>query len=271
MRDRQQLVARLALAIHPFPQVLRLVRVDRAKWQRRNLLRVLEDDVAMQVAIVRRRAPFVGGEGRELARLVVLVGDFDDSLPHRAGHFRADQLRDRLREEGSGEEEVDLLDILLAPDLQLLGDRQLAQVRLRVVREPDRAHVFRMVRHGLKVERPLQLDHVACGMLDRLAQRVLIGLFRPGERVAEDVRVERPARVEVGLAEEDVPQRVLLRVREQRQTANAGTEQHCEEQANVESISNVYVRRIAAHRLPPESTLDNAAGIVVDRRFSCNR
>ena len=122
MRDRQQLVARLALAIHPFPQLLRLVRVDRAKWQRRNLLRVLEEDVAMQVAIVRRRAPFVGGEGRELARLVVLVGDLDDLLPHRPGHFRADQLCDRLRDDGAGEEEVDLLDILLAPDPKLLGE-----------------------------------------------------------------------------------------------------------------------------------------------------
>ena len=106
--------------------------------------------------------PFVGGEGRELARLVVLVGDLDDSLPDRAGHFGADQLLDRLvLDERSAEEEVDLLDILLAPDLQLLGDRQLAQIRLRVVGEPDGAHVFRMVRHGLEVERPLDLDHVA--------------------------------------------------------------------------------------------------------------
>ena len=31
--DRQQLVARLALAIHPFPQFLGLVRVDRGKGQ----------------------------------------------------------------------------------------------------------------------------------------------------------------------------------------------------------------------------------------------
>ena len=84
VRDRQHLVARLALAVHPGPQVLRMIRIDRGERQRRNLLRVLEEDVAVQVAIVRRRAPLVGGEGRELARLVVLVGGFHDSLPHRA-------------------------------------------------------------------------------------------------------------------------------------------------------------------------------------------
>ena len=225
VRDGQQLVARLALAIHPFPQFLRLVRVDRGKGQRRNLLRVLEQDIAMQVAIIRRRAPFVSGEGREPARLIVLVGDFDDSLPHRPGHFRTDQLCDRLRDDGRGEEEVDLLDILPAPNLQLLGYWQLAQVRLRVVREPDRAHVFRMVRHGQEVERPLDLDHVACGMPDRLAQGVLIRIFGTGERVAEDVRIERPARVDVGFPEEDVSQRVPIRVRRQRPATQAGPEQ----------------------------------------------
>ena len=56
-----------------------MIRIDRGERQRRNFLRVLEEDVAVQVAIVRRRAPLVGGEGRELARLVVLVGDVHDS------------------------------------------------------------------------------------------------------------------------------------------------------------------------------------------------
>ena len=36
-------------------------------------------------------------------------------------------------DDGSGEEEVDLLDIFLAPDPELLGDRQLAQVRAGIV------------------------------------------------------------------------------------------------------------------------------------------
>ena len=128
-----------------------------------------------------------------------------------AGDFRADQLLDRLRDERRGEEEVDLLDILLAPDLQLLGDRQLAQVRLRVVGEPDRAHVFRMVRHGLEVERPLDLDHVARGMLDRLAQRVLDKPLPARRACCRRRRRRTTSSCGVGLAEEDVTQRVLLR------------------------------------------------------------
>ena len=76
--------------------------------------------------------------------------------------FGADELLDGLvLDQRRAEEQVDLLDVLLAPDAQLLGDRQLAQVRVRIVGETDRAHVFRMVRHGLEVERPLDLDHVA--------------------------------------------------------------------------------------------------------------
>ena len=114
VRDRQQLVPCLALLVHPVPQVLRMTRVDRGERHRRNLLRVFKDDVAVHVPIGRRRAPFVAGEGRELARLVVLVGGFHDSLPHRAGHVWGEQLLDRLGDNGSGEEQVDLLDVLLA-------------------------------------------------------------------------------------------------------------------------------------------------------------
>ncbi len=270
VRDRQQLVARLALAVHPVPQILRMTRIDRGERQRRNLLRVLEDDVAVQVAIVRRRAPFVGGEGRELARLVVLVGDFHDFLPHRAGHFWRDQLLDRLGDERSGEEEVDLLYVLLASDLQLLGDRQLAQVRLRVVGEPDRAHVFRMVRHGLEVERPLDLNHVACGMPDRLAQGVLVRLLGPGERVAEDVGIERPARVDVGLAEEDVAQRVLLRTGEKRQAADPCAEQHGDQWANLEAMRSSRAHRACVHDCLLRNTRNLASQIVTRQPTSCN-
>ena len=81
-----------------------------------------------------------------------------------------------------------------------------------------------MVRHGLEVERPLDLNHVAPGMPDRLAYGELVRLLGPGERVAEDVGVERPAGVEVGLTEEDVTQRVLLRMGQERRAEDPGAE-----------------------------------------------
>ena len=65
-----------------------MIRIQGCKGNIRHLLRILEDDVAMHVAVVRRRGPFVGGKGRELSRLVILVGDRDDcfqTLPATSG------------------------------------------------------------------------------------------------------------------------------------------------------------------------------------------
>ena len=81
VRDRQHFNACLALGIHPVPEVLGMIRVDGRKGNFRHFAGVFEDDVAVQVAIVGRRAPLIRREGRELSRLVVLVRTGDDLLP----------------------------------------------------------------------------------------------------------------------------------------------------------------------------------------------
>ena len=206
VRNGEQLVPGLALAIHPGPQILRMGGVHRGKRHCRSLLRILEDHIAVQVAIVGRRSPFVRGEGGERARFVELVGNVGDPSPDRACDLGADELLDRLvLDDRSGEEEIDPLDIVLALDGQLSCDRQLAQVRLWIVGEGDRAHVFRVIRDGREIERTLDLHHVARGMPDRLAQGKLVRVFGTGQRVPEDVRIERPARMDVCFAEEHVP------------------------------------------------------------------
>ena len=84
-------------------------------------------------------------------------------------------------------------------------------------------------------------------MPDGLAQGELIGVFGPGQRVAEDVGVERPARVDVRLAEEDVAQRVLLRVGERRGSGKACPEHNGDKPPNREFVANPCVPRTLPH------------------------
>src|SRR5690606_18329079 len=93
---------------------------------------------------------------------------------------------------------------------ELLSDGRLAERRARRVGEPDRADIFRVVGHPHPVERRLDLDVVAEGVLDWLALGIGEGIGRTGHGVAEDVGVERPACVDVRLAEEGVAVGVAL-------------------------------------------------------------
>ena len=78
----------------------------------------------------------------------------------------------------------------------MFGDRQFAQLGLRVVGKGQRSHVFRVIGHCLEVKRTLQLNHVTAGVLDRLAERELIRFFRAGVHRPEHERIELRARAE---------------------------------------------------------------------------
>ena len=127
VRNRQQFMARLALAVHPLPQVLGMLGIQRAEGRLRHLLGVFEEDIAVQVAVVRGGGPLVGGEGRELAGLVEPVGNGHVFLPDGARHLRVNQFLDGLVVcHRSAEPQEDSLNVGLAADLKFLRNRQLA-------------------------------------------------------------------------------------------------------------------------------------------------
>ncbi len=63
------------------------------------------------------------------------------------------------------------------------------------------ASVRGVVGHSHEVQRPRDLYVVAGRMLDGLTERKLVSILRPGDRIAENVSVERPAGVNVGFTE----------------------------------------------------------------------
>ena len=95
MRDGQQVVAGLALGIHPVPQFRGVHRVQRRKRHLRNLGAVAEKHVAVQVAVVGHRGPLIGTKGGELARFVGRVGDVVILFPDRASNLFGHQRFDR--------------------------------------------------------------------------------------------------------------------------------------------------------------------------------
>ena len=137
-----------------------------------------------------------------------------DPLPHRTGDLGRHQRLDRR----SGYQRLDGVQrhsrhLFLGPRLedQRCRGGDLADRGARFVRELDHARVLGMIRHARPVERRIDLDVVAQRMLDRLALEVLVGVGRRGGEVADRERVERPAGMDVCLAEVRVAVRILLR------------------------------------------------------------
>ena len=214
VRDGEQLVARLALRVHPVPQVGGARGLERAEGIVRHLGAVAEEDVAVHVAVVRHRGPLVGAERGELAGLVLLVGDLHVLLPHGGRDLRVHQRlhrRARIELEQVGEDPV-----LLFLAGRVLHDHRLrrgqrAHVGPRRVGLLGDADVLRVVGHAHEVERGVDLDVEAHRVLDGLALRVLVGVGRAGDAVAHHPGIDRPAGVKVRLAEVGVALRVRLR------------------------------------------------------------
>ena len=207
-----RLVARLALRVHPVPQVGGARGLERTEGIVRHLGAVAEEDVAVHVAVVRHRGPLVGAERGELAGLVLLVGDLHVLLPHRGRDLRVHQRlhrRARIELEQVGEDPV-----LLVLAGRVLHDHRLrrgqrAHVGPRRVGLLGDADVLRVIGHAHEVERRVDLDVEAHRVLDGLALRVLVGVGRAGDAVAHHPGIDRPAGVKVRLAEV----RIALRVR----------------------------------------------------------
>ena len=87
VRDGEQFNARLALGVHPLPELRGIRGVERAERRVRHLV-APEENIAVQVALAGHRGPLVGAEGRELAGLIVFVGDLAGFRPHRGSDLR---------------------------------------------------------------------------------------------------------------------------------------------------------------------------------------
>ena len=70
------------------------------------------------------------------------------------------------------------------------------------VGQRNRADIFGVIGDAHPIERRFDLDVVAHRVLDRFALRIAVRICRRGLVIAEDEGVERPAGVDMGLAEE---------------------------------------------------------------------
>jgi hypothetical protein len=86
----------------------------------------------------------------------------------------------------------------------------LADRRTRVVGQLHHADIFRVIGDAGKIERRLDLDVVAERMLDRLALEIFVGIAGIGDPIAHHPGVERPAGVNMRLAEIRVALRSAL-------------------------------------------------------------
>ena len=218
VRNRQHLAAGvLFVGGHPFPELGRILGLESRQRQagQRAISAVAEDDVSVQVvAAVRVDRPFVCNERRELARLVEVLGRLDGFFPSRLHPFRVHHDGWELAR-GLHDDELALggpRACFVARCERVAPARQLfLGHHLRVAGDDlvDRAHAVRVVGHHEPVVGTVQFRLLAGVGFHFLADGQAIGVLRSRDG-AVHARVRRPARVDVGVAEERLARNVRV-------------------------------------------------------------
>ena len=201
VRDGKQRRTLGAQIVHPLPQRLGIVGIERRQHQVGQVRGVAEDDDTVQIALLRIRGPFEAGEGGELAGHVVGVRGLDDLGPDGARQRRVAQLRVALACAHVAQDAGEGLNAHIGVGRgHALGQLGLAQRAVGVRHLVEHAHVLGVVGHHVEVERGLELQFRTAAAGDRLALRPGIGIRRRGLGAVGE-RVERPAGVHVHVAE----------------------------------------------------------------------
>ena len=192
------------------PEVLALHRVEGRELRLRPFV-VPEEHVVVQVLKLRDRGPLEGDQRRELARIVVLVGDFLLLLPSREHKFWIAQIGNRhIVASGSDDQLKSRFALLRVARGDQLADLGILERTVLLQQQRHHAHVLRMVGQRTPVVGRLLLHRLAGrDHLDRLALAELVGIIRCVAG-AHGKGVGRVHRMHVLLAEIDVLQRVRL-------------------------------------------------------------
>ena len=144
--------------------------------------------------------PFIGNEGRELTRTIVGIGSGDLPSPRRLARAHRIKTRDCAVLLTGLAQHIEALSRVFG---DFLTDGSLGNFARRIIQLVEQAHIFRMVRHGHKVQRPATPNGLTID-LDRLAAPEAIGFIwrRFGGHQAPSI--EGIASVQVHLAEIDL-------------------------------------------------------------------
>ena len=201
---------RLAVAVHPRPQLLRIERVESAERHLRRRA-AAEDHVAVQVLVLGAAGELVADEGREAARLVVALGRRDGLLPGGAHDVQVEQalaIAEGVRPDGG----VGCRP-LRAP--QRTGRDVLRERRVGMARDllpgiqhrRQHAEEAGVVGDRVEVQRRVEPDLESGRVGQGLSLRVAVGVVGGGPGAVEE-RVVREAGVRVEVAEIGGAQRV---------------------------------------------------------------
>jgi hypothetical protein len=164
---------------------------------------ILEEDIAVQVHVVRHGRPLIGAKGGELTRFVGLIREFDVVVPDGASDIGTHQcLVWRPTAEQFFAVEIDPLNLFRAVVLENKRgrSRHLVDWRTQLIGQFEHTDVLGMIGDAGEIQRGVDLDFIAERMLDRLALEILVGVAGVSYPVADEPGVERPTGVNVALS-----------------------------------------------------------------------